>query len=110
MQMDSVEDIYDFLTGMQPDTVFAKRIWEGLANAYYYDMNNNPYYYNKEKLDFILELAQKYNLSIPSDEMQKTIKLTKNSIENLENVDLNTKNDFDYEFTGTASGARSENL
>lgn len=110
MQMDSVEDIYNFLTGVQPDTVFAKRIWEGLANAYYYDMNNSPYYYNKEKLDFILELARKYNLSIPSDEMQKTIKFTKDSIENLENIDLNTQNDFEYEFTGTPSSARSKNL
>lgn len=110
MQMDSPEHIYTFLTGVKPDTVYSKRIWEGLANAFYYEMHNNPYYYNKEQLDAVLELGKQYDVSIPSEEMQKVIKFTKEAIENTENLDINLKKDFEYEFTGTPSRESTKNL
>jgi hypothetical protein len=90
----TVDDMYNTLVRMQPETVFAKRIWEGIANTFYYSAINDPYHNKTDQINKIKELAETYHLTIPSQEFQQLIKLKNSEIQNIDNIDKNLINEF----------------
>ena len=110
MDMQSIDGMYEVILNNKPDTIFAKRVWEGLANTFFYRVQNDPYTDRKHQLEEVMRLAMVYDVKIPSDEMQYTLKYIDESLEINGDVDLERKKDFNYEFSRTPSRKSAENL
>lgn len=110
MDMTTIEGIYNVLTMAKPDNVFALRVWEGLANTFYYRALDDPMNDYKVKLAKIMELADEYEVSIPSAQMQAALKHMKLAVEANGNTELETKMDLEYEFSRITGSQSSENI
>ena len=64
MELPTVQDMYDWLIRTEPDTEQLRQVWEGLANRVYFELE-------QEKKNNLLELANQYQLQIPSKRMRE---------------------------------------
>jgi hypothetical protein len=110
MRIETADDIYSVITTNTPDTIFAKRIWEGLANAFYQLALNDPLYDSKKKLETVLELAKQYDVQVPSDQYRHVENFMKASLETGGTFDSERIKDLEYEFSRTVSRESAENL
>lgn len=110
MKLETIDDIYDVLTNTKPDTIFAQRIWEGLANTFYYRVKTDPYGNWSLKMHTINQLASEYDLKIPSEQMQRALNFMNDSMQIGKEIDPERIKDLEYEFTRTPSRESAKNL